>query len=105
MEAATQIVTLVLAVLAIIWHQQRTTDKLRDEFNSAIASLRDEFNTAIASLRDAVVGNGQRIARIEGFLRIGMPADVGAPEPSSAEPPVPSSSSATDPAIEPAAGA
>lgn len=81
-EAATQIVTLVLAVLAIIWHQQRTTDKLRDEFNTAINKLRDEFNTAINGLRDAVIGNGQRIARIEGFLKIGMPA----PDPAAAEP-------------------
>ena len=26
-----QVVTVALAVLAIIWHQQRATDKLRDE--------------------------------------------------------------------------
>lgn len=74
-----QLVVLLIAVLGIIWHQQHSTDKLRDE----------------------VIGIGQRLARIEGFLRIGMPApaDAGsteapAPEPVSA-PPAPS--------IEPAA--
>lgn len=97
-EVATQVVTLVLAVLAIIWHQQRSTEKLRDEFNSAIDKLRDEFNQAISSLRDAVVNNGQRIARIEGFLKVGMPADAAAPEPSSAEPPA----ATTDPTVRPA---
>ncbi len=112
MEVVTQIVTLMLAVFAIIWHQQRTTDKLRDEFNNAISSLRDEFNNAISSLRDefnnaiselreAVVENGQRIARIEGFLRIGMPADVATPEPSPAEPPA---AATAEPTAQPATG-
>lgn len=56
MEVSTvsQIVTVAVAVLAIIWHQQRATDKLRDRL-------------------DAVE---QRLARIEGFLGIGMPAAV-----------------------------
>ena len=43
---------MVLAVLAIIWHQQRTADKLRDRLDSM----------------------EHRLARIEGFLGIGMPA-------------------------------
>lgn len=113
-EVATQIVTLALAVFAIIWHQQRTTEKLRDEFNqahsrlrdelnNAIDKLREEFTQAINSLRDAVAGNGQRIARIEGFLKIGMPADATAPEPSSTEPTA-SPSAAANPAVEPATG-
>ena len=50
-----------MAVLAIIWHQTRTTDKLRDE---------------ISQLGDKVDDNGQRLARIEGFLGIGMPAEA-----------------------------
>ena len=51
METLVQVVTVALAVVAIIWHLQRTIDKLRTE----------------------VAANGQRLARIEGFLGIGMP--------------------------------
>lgn len=51
-----QIVTIVLAVLAIIWHQQRVTDKLRERLDKM----------------------EQRLARIEGFLGIGMPAAADA---------------------------
>ncbi len=54
--AVSQIVTVVLAALAIIWHQQRVTDKLRDR----------------------LVSVEQRLARIEGFLGIGMPAAAAA---------------------------
>ena len=61
MEVSTvsQIVTVVLVVLAIIWHQQRITDKLRDRL-------------------DAVE---QRLARIEGFLGIGMPSAAASKAP------------------------
>ncbi|WP_419845539.1 hypothetical protein [Candidatus Poriferisocius sp.] len=51
-ESIAQLVALLVVFLGIIWHQQHSTDKLRDE----------------------VISNGQRLARIEGFLRIGMPA-------------------------------
>jgi len=61
-EAIAQLASTGLAVLAIIWHQQRSIDKLRDEFNQAINKL-----------RDGLAANGQRLARIEGFLGIGMP--------------------------------
>ena len=59
LNTVTQLVSVALAVLAIIWHQQRTTDKLRDR----------------------LVKVEQRLARIEGFLGIGMPpaAAVKAP--------------------------
>ncbi|MCY4175414.1 MAG: hypothetical protein OXD37_03640 [Acidimicrobiaceae bacterium] len=43
----------MLAVLTVIWHQQRTTDKLRDRLSEV----------------------KERLARIEGCLRIGMPND------------------------------
>ena len=92
-ETIAQILTVLVAVLGIIWHQQRSTEKLRDEFTRAIEGLRDEFTRAIGGLRDdfnrainglraEVTNNGQRIARIEGFLRIGMPApaDAGSTE-------------------------
>ena len=58
----TQIVTVVLAVLAIIWHQQRITDKLRDRLDSV----------------------EQRLARIEGFLGIGMPSASASEAPGAA---------------------
>lgn len=56
-----QAATLAMAVLAIIWHQTRTTDKVRYE---------------ISRLGDKVDDNGQRLARIEGFLGIGMPTEA-----------------------------
>lgn len=62
METLVQVVTVALAVVAIIWHQQRTIDKLRDDTSRGIAKLSAD-----------VAANGQRLARIEGFLGIGMP--------------------------------
>ena len=62
-NTVSQIVTVALAVLAIIWHQQRSTDRLRDKLD--------------ASDREHRAGLGeveQRLSRIEGFLGIGMPA-------------------------------
>lgn len=61
-EVIAQMATMALTVLAIIWHQQRSTDKLRDDFSQAT----DKLQTGLAA-------NGQRLARIEGFLGIGMP--------------------------------
>ena len=66
LNTVTQIVTVALAVLAIIWHQQRSTDKLRDRLD--------------ASDREHRVGLGEvkeRLSRIEGFLGIGMPKTAG----------------------------
>ncbi len=62
LNAVTQIVTVALAVLAIIWHQQRITDKLRDRLDSV----------------------EQRLARIEGFLGVGMPAAAASEAPGAA---------------------
>ena len=62
MDTLVQVVTVALAVVAIIWHQQRTIDKLRDDTDRGLAKL-----------GEAVVANGERLARIEGFLGIGMP--------------------------------
>ncbi len=66
-----QVVALILGVLGIIWHQQHNTDRLRSEFRSDIAELRTEMRAEIGDLRTEVVAVGQRVARIEGFLRIG----------------------------------
>ena len=75
-EVAVQAVTLILAVLAIIWHQQRTSEKLRDDFTQANDRLRDDLTKANDRLRSEVAANGQRLARIEGFLGVGMPPEV-----------------------------
>ncbi len=62
METLVQVVTVALAVVAIVWHQQRTIDKLRDDTDRGFEKL-----------AAAVAANGERLARIEGFLGIGMP--------------------------------
>ena len=58
LDAVVQLVTVLVAALAIVWHQQHNTDKLREDLNK---------------LREGITENGQRLARIEGFLGIGMP--------------------------------
>ena len=83
-----QLVTVVLAVFAIIWHQQQTIDSLRTElradiirvetglraeFSNEIGALRAELSNEIDGLRVLLVENGERLARIEGFLGIGIP--------------------------------
>ena len=100
-ESIAQIVTVLVAVLGIIWHQQRSIDKLRDDFHQAINGQRDDFNQAINGLRDEVASNGQRLARIEGFLGIGMPTPP-APELSKTSPVEPVSTP-TAPDVESAA--
>lgn len=56
------LVAVVLGVFAIIWNQQQTTGDLRAELRAEISELRAEVSE-----------NGQRLARIEGFLGIGIP--------------------------------
>ena len=73
METLLQVLTVALGVFAIIWHQQRTIDKLRDSTSQAFDKLRDGTNQAIGKLSTEVAANGQRLARIEGFLGIGIP--------------------------------
>ena len=90
-----QLLAVILGVLAIIWNQQQTTDSLRNELRaeinqvetslrnevrSEINGLRSEINGVetslgeeIAGLRSEVRSNGERLARIEGFLGIGIP--------------------------------
>ena len=99
METLVQVVTGALAVVAIIWHQQRTIDKLRDSTSQAMGDLRDGTDRAIGKLRDdtsqaigklgaEVAANGQRLARIEGFLGIGMPeADAPTQRPTEGDEP------------------
>ena len=76
MDAVVQPVTVLVAALAIVWHQQHNTDKLREDlnilcqdFNVANRQHREDFN----KLREGITENGQRLARVEGFLGIGMP--------------------------------
>ena len=79
-----QLVAVVLGVFAIIWNQQQTTDSLRTELRAEIirveTGLRAEFSseiggvrTEMGELRAQVAENGERLARIEGFLGIGIP--------------------------------
>ncbi|WP_420623986.1 hypothetical protein [Candidatus Poriferisodalis sp.] len=93
---AAQVLTMVLAAVAIVWHQQRSIDKLRAEMRDEIGGLRDEIgglraemrdeigglraemHAEFASLRAEVASNGQRLARIEGYLGIGMPPEAAA---------------------------
>ncbi len=62
LAAATHIVTVVLAVLAITWHQQRSTDKLRSDLGRSTDKLCECLDNM-----------GKRLSGIEGFLGIGMP--------------------------------
>ncbi len=75
-DAIFQVVMVVAAVLAIIGHQQRSIDKLRKEFRKENRRLRKdhaELKRSFELLRAGVSDIGQRLARIEGFLGIGMP--------------------------------
>ncbi len=98
----TQLATLLVSVLAIIWHQQRSNDKLRRElrreFRRDNRKLRREFRRehaklhadhgelrrAFERLAEIVVDNGRKLARIEGFLGIGMPDPAAASAPGAA---------------------
>ena len=76
-NTVTQVLTVALAVLAIIWHQQRTVDKLRDDFNAADR----EHRVADREHRVGLTEVKERLARIEGFLEMGMPKDAGPEAP------------------------
>ncbi len=93
-ETVVTVLAIALSVIGIIWNQQRTTDKLRKDFNASHEKLRDEltasdkemrkdFTRAHEKLRDelrasliglwrAVRRNGERLAAIEAMLGIGM---------------------------------
>ncbi len=55
---------MAVAVLAIVWHQQRSIERLRAEMRTEINGLRAEMN--------------QRLARIEGYLGIGLLPEAAA---------------------------
>ena len=116
LDAVVQLVTVLVAASAIVWHQQHNTDKLREDFNAAnhqhhqdlnklredsnaahhqhrqdlnklredsnashhqhrqdLNKLREDSNASHHQLREGITENGQRLARIEGFLGIGIP--------------------------------
>ena len=66
-----QLVAVILGVFAIIWNQQQTTDSLRTELRSEINRVEIGLRAEIGELHADVSENGQRLARIEGFLGIG----------------------------------
>ena len=95
-----QLVAIILGVFAIIWNQQQSIDSLRTELtadinrvettlraelSAEIGELRTEIGqlrteigqlrTEIGELRTEVAENSQRLARIEGYLGIGVPED------------------------------
>lgn len=74
-----QLIAVVLGVLAIIWNQQQTTDSLRTELRAEINQVETGLRAEIGELRAEVTENGRRLARIEGFLGIGIP-NPAAPE-------------------------
>ena len=85
----TQVISMAVAVLAIVWHQQRSTERLRTEMRSEIAALRTEMQSEIGGLRTEMrseIGGlrasvdeiRERLARIEGYLGIGIPAEAAA---------------------------
>ena len=99
-----QLLAVVLGVMAIIWNQQQTTDNLRTELRTEITAVETRLRADMASLetrlradmasletgmaslrsetaelRAEVRSNGQRLARIEGFLGIGIPEDAATP--------------------------
>ena len=74
---------MVLAVLAIIWHQQRTTDKLRDDLSAADR----EHRAAVRELGAGLTEVKERLARIEGFLGIGIPRGAALESPGGSWPP------------------
>ena len=79
-DAIAQLVTLLMVGLGIVWHQQRSTDKLREEFQTANRQLRQDHDR----LREAIAQIGERLARIEGFMGIGIPSGLDestGPEP------------------------
>ena len=68
-----QLLAVVLAVFAIIWNQQQTTDSLRDELRTELRTEIGSVRAELGELRAEVAENGERLARIEGFLGIGIP--------------------------------
>ena len=70
----TQVISMAVAVLAIVWHQQRSTERLRAETRAEFAAVRSEIAELRADMRDA----RERLARIEGYFGIGMSAEAAA---------------------------
>ena len=92
--AVMQLVTVVVAALGIVWHQHHSINQLRTdtredlehhraetredlkqhraETREGLRALREDHNR----LSDAITQNGQRLARIEGHLGIGMPPAI-----------------------------
>ncbi len=77
----TQVISAAVAVLAIVWHQQRSTERLRAEMRAEFAAVRAEIaavRAEIGEVRVDVRDGRERLARIEGYLGIGIPAEAAA---------------------------
>ncbi len=70
----TQVISAAVAVLAIVWHQQRSTERLRAEMRAEFTAVRAEIGEVRVDVKDG----RERLARIEGFLGIGIPVEAAA---------------------------
>lgn len=73
-----QLVALFAGIAGLVWHQQRIVERLRTEMRAEIADLRAEMRNEIAQMRNEIAVNGQQLARIEGYLGIGMTPEAAA---------------------------
>lgn len=74
----TQVISVAVAVLAIVWHQQRSIERLRAEFRSEVRSEIGGVRNELVALRSDIIDIRERLARIEGYLGVGMPAEAAA---------------------------
>ena len=77
----TQVISAAVAVLAIVWHQQRSTERLRAEVRAEFTAVRAEIavvRAEIGEVRVDVRDGRERLARIEGYLGIGIPVEAAA---------------------------
>ena len=75
----TELFVFLVAVCTLVWNQQRSTGKLREDIREDIGELRREVREDIGQLRRAVtslfnriIDIGQRLACVEGAMGINM---------------------------------
>ena len=86
-DAIAQLVSLLMVGLGIVWHQQRSTDKVRDDVNTGLRELRQDHDR----LRDDVAGIGQRLARSDSRASKASWGSIFPPLPTNPKEPNPTS--------------
>ena len=66
-------VTLVALIMGSIWSQRRESNAIRAETTRQIERLADRFGGQLGRLSDDMTGVRERLARIEGHLRLAPP--------------------------------